>query len=276
MLQSVRVLAIDQSADERADKPAVVKAVTLEVDTTGAQKLALAASVGTLSLMLRKAGEAQAEFTRQITLTDLGNPSMPIAGEGRGRTVRDRRGDQENGSEGIPGADRGHRGARCSPQGEDGRCASSSKQLWGRWEHWGGGICERTGTTRGIEGPVDGGRKNQKRDRAAAKRCRPRHRLMIRALMAATVIAAAPMLYGSMDDAMAQRRASDQRSQAERVPASLRRQVRGCADRSQLRRHRGRRSRDRGRQSAHRSARCRFSAASPAPRASRSTPKARS
>ena len=79
VLQSVRVLAIDQSADERADKPAVVKAVTLEVDTTGAQKLALAASVGTLSLMLRKAGEAHAEFTRQITLMDLGNPSLPIA-----------------------------------------------------------------------------------------------------------------------------------------------------------------------------------------------------
>jgi pilus assembly protein CpaB len=79
VLQSVRVLAIDQSADERADKPSVVKAVTLEVDTTGAQKLALAASVGTLSLMLRKAGEAQSEFTRQITLSDLGNPSMPLA-----------------------------------------------------------------------------------------------------------------------------------------------------------------------------------------------------
>jgi pilus assembly protein CpaB len=79
VLQSVRVLAIDQLADERADKPSVVKAVTLEVDTTGAQKLALAASVGTLSLMLRKAGEAQAELTRQITLTDLGNPSAPIA-----------------------------------------------------------------------------------------------------------------------------------------------------------------------------------------------------
>ena len=39
MLQNVRVLAIDQVADERADKPAVVKAVTLEVDMIGAQKL---------------------------------------------------------------------------------------------------------------------------------------------------------------------------------------------------------------------------------------------
>ena len=60
VLQNARVLAIDQIADERADKPAVAKAVTLEVDTIGAQKLSLAASVGSLSLMLRKAGEASA------------------------------------------------------------------------------------------------------------------------------------------------------------------------------------------------------------------------
>jgi len=72
VLQNVRVLAIDQTADERNEKPSVAKAVTLEVDTSSAQKLALAASVGTLSLMLRKAGEATAEPTRVITLSDLG------------------------------------------------------------------------------------------------------------------------------------------------------------------------------------------------------------
>jgi pilus assembly protein CpaB len=71
VLQNMRVLAIDQIADERNDKPAVVKAVTLEVDTAGAQKLSLAASVGTLSLMLRRAGESALETTRVITLSDL-------------------------------------------------------------------------------------------------------------------------------------------------------------------------------------------------------------
>ena len=71
VLQNTRVLAIDQIADERNDKPAVVKAVTLEVDTAGAQKLSLAASVGTLSLMLRRAGESALEVTRVITLSDL-------------------------------------------------------------------------------------------------------------------------------------------------------------------------------------------------------------
>src|SRR5439155_21060636 len=57
VLQNTKVLAIDQIADDRTDKPSIVKAVTLEVDTAAAQKLSLAASIGTLSLMLRKAGE---------------------------------------------------------------------------------------------------------------------------------------------------------------------------------------------------------------------------
>jgi pilus assembly protein CpaB len=67
VLQNARVLAVDQSADERSNKPSVAKAVTLEVDTVGAQKIGLAASVGTLSLMLRKAGETSAAATRRIT-----------------------------------------------------------------------------------------------------------------------------------------------------------------------------------------------------------------
>jgi len=77
VLQNTRVLAIDQTADERNDKPSVARAVTLEVDTPSAQKLALAASVGTLSLMLRKAGEAVNETTRRITLSDLLHADPP-------------------------------------------------------------------------------------------------------------------------------------------------------------------------------------------------------
>jgi pilus assembly protein CpaB len=86
VLQNVRVLAIDQIADERTDKPSVVKAVTLEADVVGAQKLQLSASVGTLSLMLRKAGEASAEYTRRITLSDLGTATTPVAQERKGPT----------------------------------------------------------------------------------------------------------------------------------------------------------------------------------------------
>ncbi len=77
VLQNIKVLAIDQMADERTDKPSIVKAVTLEVDTIAAQKLALASSVGNLSLMLRRAGEASAESTRRVTLTDLSTGNAP-------------------------------------------------------------------------------------------------------------------------------------------------------------------------------------------------------
>ncbi|MBX9841929.1 MAG: Flp pilus assembly protein CpaB [Xanthobacteraceae bacterium] len=86
VLQYVRVLAVDQIADERFEKPAVVKAVTLEVDAGGGQKLSLAASVGTLSLMLRKAGEANNQYTRRITLSDLSGPTTPAAQEKKGVT----------------------------------------------------------------------------------------------------------------------------------------------------------------------------------------------
>jgi pilus assembly protein CpaB len=72
VLQNTRVLAVDQTADERAAKATVAKSVTLEVDTVEAQKLWLASSVGSLSLLLRKAGETAEVRTRKVTLNDLG------------------------------------------------------------------------------------------------------------------------------------------------------------------------------------------------------------
>ena len=45
--------------------------MTLEVSTVEAQKVWLAASVGDLSLLLRKAGETAETRTRMITLKDL-------------------------------------------------------------------------------------------------------------------------------------------------------------------------------------------------------------
>ncbi len=86
VLQNARVLAIDQIADERADKPSVAKAVTLEVDTRGAQKISLAASVGNLSLMLRKAGEGNSDYTRRVTISDLDTATTPIAQEPKAAT----------------------------------------------------------------------------------------------------------------------------------------------------------------------------------------------
>ena len=75
LLQNVKVLAVDQLADESADKPALVKAVTVEVATADAQKLALAGAVGTLALALRSAGVAEREDARRIAVEDLSRPA---------------------------------------------------------------------------------------------------------------------------------------------------------------------------------------------------------
>jgi pilus assembly protein CpaB len=80
VLQNTRVLAVDQTADERSFKAAIAKSVTLEVSTVEAQKVWLAASVGNLSLLLRKAGETAQVKTRKITLKDLGS-NETAAGE---------------------------------------------------------------------------------------------------------------------------------------------------------------------------------------------------
>ena len=72
VLQNIKVLGIDQLADARAEKPTVAKAVTLEVDTISAQKLALASSAGNLSLMLRRAGDTAEVASRRISITDIG------------------------------------------------------------------------------------------------------------------------------------------------------------------------------------------------------------
>jgi pilus assembly protein CpaB len=76
VIQNARVLAVDQLADDAADRPTVVKAVTLEVDTISAQKVALSASLGSLSLMLRRAGELHQDATRRVTVSDLSNTEV--------------------------------------------------------------------------------------------------------------------------------------------------------------------------------------------------------
>jgi pilus assembly protein CpaB len=83
ILQNRRVLATDQSADERTAKANIAKSVTLEVETMEAQKVWLASSVGNLSLLLRKAGETAAVKTRKISLKDLEN-SEPSGSENVG------------------------------------------------------------------------------------------------------------------------------------------------------------------------------------------------
>ena len=85
VLKNAKVLAIDQLADERTDKPSVAKAVTIEVDIAGAQKLSLASQIGSLSLALRKAGDSDATASRPITLADLINSKSSDDPEDNGK-----------------------------------------------------------------------------------------------------------------------------------------------------------------------------------------------
>lgn len=79
LLQGVKVLAVDQTADERKDAPSIVKTVTFEVTTDEAQRLTLGANIGTLSLALRNIASASVEQTRPVTVADLGGG--PVAAE---------------------------------------------------------------------------------------------------------------------------------------------------------------------------------------------------
>jgi len=72
LLQGVKVLAIDQLADDRSDKPSVVRTVTLEVSTQEGQKLTLAQSIGILSLALRNFASSAVEKVERINVSDLG------------------------------------------------------------------------------------------------------------------------------------------------------------------------------------------------------------
>jgi pilus assembly protein CpaB len=79
LLQDVKVLGVDQIANASEEKASVAKAVTLEVTTEQAQKLVLAQGVGTLALVLRKAGAAASVVTRRVTSLDLGEGEVASA-----------------------------------------------------------------------------------------------------------------------------------------------------------------------------------------------------
>lgn len=73
LLEKIRVIAVDQRADESKTDPKVGKTATLEVDPVSAQKLVLAQSVGTLSLALRNVTSIEDGANMTITQSDLGS-----------------------------------------------------------------------------------------------------------------------------------------------------------------------------------------------------------
>lgn len=72
LIQNVRVLAVDQTFDPKHAKPTVGRTVTVEVGRREAQRVTLAAAIGTLSLALRENGAPiDAENWKRVTLADL-------------------------------------------------------------------------------------------------------------------------------------------------------------------------------------------------------------
>jgi pilus assembly protein CpaB len=84
VLEHILVLAVAQEVGRDETKPKVVSAVTVEVTPEQAEKLDLARSVGTLSLMLRNQVDLKMAGTDGATKTSLLNtPSEPIVTAGK-------------------------------------------------------------------------------------------------------------------------------------------------------------------------------------------------
>lgn len=80
ILRQVAVLGIDQVADKSKTEAVVGKTATVQVDTLGAQKLALARELGTLSLGLRSLASVEDTGpTRTVLARDLAGRQLFIA-----------------------------------------------------------------------------------------------------------------------------------------------------------------------------------------------------
>jgi len=71
ILQSVRVLAVDQTSNQQVDAPTIARTITLEVSHMDAQALAVASESGQLSLVLRATGEALPTTTKSFSSRQL-------------------------------------------------------------------------------------------------------------------------------------------------------------------------------------------------------------
>jgi pilus assembly protein CpaB len=83
VLQNVRVLGVDLNADPTSNKPAAPNTATLEVSVRDAQKLAVAANLGELSMALRRTGAVEiipAATMRSQDFIGAAPPSAPAGG----------------------------------------------------------------------------------------------------------------------------------------------------------------------------------------------------
>ena len=81
VLQNVRVLGVDLNADLKSEKPASPNTATLELSVEDVQKLSVAATLGPLSLALRRTGAAELDETPPLRSTDFlvgGKPAPAV------------------------------------------------------------------------------------------------------------------------------------------------------------------------------------------------------
>lgn len=84
VLEAIPVLGIDQVSDENKTEPAVGKTATLQVDTAGAQKLALSTQLGVLTLALRNVGDQAQGAHQTLTSRDVGGRRLIVPGRSGG------------------------------------------------------------------------------------------------------------------------------------------------------------------------------------------------
>ncbi len=77
VIQNVRVLGVDLNADPTSNKPEAPSTATLEVSVRDAQKLAVAADLGSLSLALRALGQAELEDAAPIGAREVVSGGVP-------------------------------------------------------------------------------------------------------------------------------------------------------------------------------------------------------
>ncbi len=78
ILQKVRVIGVDQVANEEVDKAIVARTVTVEVTPEQGQKLALAQRAGSLSLTLRSFDPAADQPLESVRLSDIILDKSPL------------------------------------------------------------------------------------------------------------------------------------------------------------------------------------------------------
>ncbi len=76
LAENVRVLGVDQSDNDQADKPVVSKAITVEVTPEQAQSISLGQTVGTVSLTLRHLADDAPVVRKSMAVSDL-RPAPP-------------------------------------------------------------------------------------------------------------------------------------------------------------------------------------------------------